>query len=178
MLYSGPDAAAEVTRNILDDHNANQFSQHFVFFWEKHTMANFVIRRTRGTLNPPLAITYKCGLVVLFHTPVYFAISKLIPLFSYSFPVLCIIILSKVYFYIVSSMFLFLFNWSQWQASIFNQISHLFFGTQKYFFALFNFLKMVIFTTLFRRYSRLWNRTLKITALFRRCLTLLISTFK
>ena len=52
-----------------------------------------------------------------------------------------------------------------------------FFEVQKYF-ALFNFLKMVILSTLFRRWSTLWNSTLKITALFRRCLTLLISTLK
>ena len=147
------------------------FCSFLYFFWEKHTMANFVIRRTRGILNPLLATTHKCGLVGLFLSPVYFAISKLIPLFSYSFPELCIIILSKVYFYIVSSMFPFLSNWSQSQASICNQISHLFFETQKYFFAFLNFLKMVIFTTLFWRYSRLWNSTLKITAIFRRCLS-------
>ena len=88
------------------------------------------------------------------------------------------IMLIKVYFYIVSSRFPFLFNRSQSKASVVNQISHLFFEVQKYFFALFNFLIMVIFTTLFRRWSTLWNSTLKITALFRRCLTLLVSTMK
>ena len=34
MRYSGPDDAAEVTWNILHGHNANQFFQHFVFFWK------------------------------------------------------------------------------------------------------------------------------------------------
>ena len=61
--------------------------------------------------------------------------------------------LTKVYFYIVSSRFPLLFNWSQSKASVVNQKSHLFFEVQKYFLALFNFLKMVIFATLFRRWS-------------------------
>ena len=56
---------------------------------------------------------------------VYFAIRKLILLFSYSFYVPCII-LSNVYFYIVSSMFPFLFNRSQSKASVINQMSHFF----------------------------------------------------
>ena len=57
------------------------------------------------------AIMYKCGRVVLFLTSVYFAIIKLILLFSYSFHVPCIIH-SNVYFYIVRSMFPFLVYWS------------------------------------------------------------------
>ena len=52
-------------------------------------------------------ITYKCGQVVLSRTSVYFVTEKLS--FSYSFHVPCII-LSNVYFYIVRSMFPFLFN--------------------------------------------------------------------
>ena len=48
----------------------------------------------------------------------------------------------------------------------------IFFETQRYFFALFNFLKMVILTTLCRHWSTLQKSTLKITTLFRRCLTL------
>ena len=102
------------------------------------------------------AIMHKCGRVVLFLTSVYFAIIKLILLFSYSFHVLCII-LSNVYFYIVRSMFPFIVNWSWSKASVVNQMSHLFFflEVQKYFFALFKFLKMVIFTKLFRRWSKL-----------------------
>ena len=48
-------------------------------------------------LNLKSARTYKCARVVLFLTSVYFAISKLIPLFLYSFHVPCII-LSNVYF--------------------------------------------------------------------------------
>ena len=123
------------------------------------------------------AITYKCGRVVLSRTSVYFVISKLILLFSYSFHV-PYIILSNVYFCIVLSLFPFLFNRSQPKASIVNQMSHLFFEVQKYLFALFNFLKMVICRTSFRRWSALWNSTFKITTLFRRYLTLLISTLK
>ena len=125
-----------------------------------------------------IATTYKCGRVVLFRTSVYFAMSKLILLFSYSFHVPCII-LCNVYFYIVRSMFPFLFNWSQPKASVVDKMSRLFFfEARKYFFALFNFLKILIFTTLLRRWSMLWNSTLKITTLFWRCLTLLISTLK
>ena len=56
---------------------------------------------------------FKIKLVTLasdfFPTSVFFAISKLILLFSYSFHVPCIII-SNAYFYIVSSMFPFRFN--------------------------------------------------------------------
>ena len=69
---------------------------------------------------------------------VYFFISKLMLLFSYSYHVPCII-LSNVYFYIVRSMFPFLFNWSQSKASVVTQMTHLFFESQKYCFALFNF---------------------------------------
>ena len=121
------------------------------------------------------AITYKRGRVVLSRTSAHFAISKLILLFSYSFNVPCII-LSNVYFYIIRSMFLFPFNRSQSKASVVNQMSHLFFQAQKYFFGLSNFLKMVIYRTLFRRWSTLWNSTFEITTLFWRCLTLLIPT--
>ena len=46
---------------------------------------------------------------------------------------------SNAYFYIVSSTFPFLFNWSQSKASVVNQMSHLSFEAQKYFFAVFNF---------------------------------------
>ena len=123
------------------------------------------------------AITYKCGRVVLSRTSVYFVISQLILLFSYSFHVPCII-LPNVYSYTVRSIFPFLFNRSQSKASIVNQMSHLFFETQKYFFALFNFLKMFLDKTLFRRWSTLWNWTFKITTLFWRCLMFLISTLK
>ena len=101
-------------------------------------------------LNPKRAITYKSGQVVLSHTSAYFAISKPILLFSYSFHIPSII-LSNVYFYIVRSMFPFLFNRSQSTASIINQLSHLFFEAQKYFFALFKFLKGVTFRMLFQR---------------------------
>ena len=47
--------------------------------------------------NLSSAVTYKCGRVVLFLTSVYFAISQLILLFSYSFHIRCII-LANVYF--------------------------------------------------------------------------------
>ena len=79
-------------------------------------------------------MTYKCGRVVLSRKSAYFIISKLIRLFSYSFYVPCII-LSNVYFYIVRSMFTFLFNPLQSKASFANQMSHLFLEAQKYFFA-------------------------------------------
>ena len=39
ICYSGPDDAAEVTWNILDDYSVNQFLLNFVFF--EKTMANF-----------------------------------------------------------------------------------------------------------------------------------------
>ena len=123
------------------------------------------------------AIAYKCGSVVLSHTSIYFVTSKPILLFSYFFHVPCII-LSNVYFYIVHCMFPFLFNRSQLKASVVNQMSHLFFEAQKYFFALFNFLKMAIYRTFFRCWSTLLNSTFKITTLFRHCLMLLISTLK
>ena len=123
------------------------------------------------------AITYKCGRLLLSCTSVYFVISKLILLLSYSLHVSCIIH-SNVYFYIVRSMFSFLFNRPQSKASVVNQMESLFFEAQKCFFALFNFSKMVIYITLFRRWSTLRNSTFKITTLFRRCLTLLISAVK
>ena len=68
----------------------------------------------------------KCGQAVLFLTSVYFGIGKLILLFSYSFH-MPYIIPSNVYFYIVRSMFSFLFSWSQSKASVVNLMSHLFF---------------------------------------------------
>ena len=111
------------------------------------------------------AIAYKCGRVVLSRTSVYFVISKLILLFSYSFHVPCII-LSNVYFYIVRSMFPFLFNRSQSKASVVNQMSHLIVEAQKYFFAPSNFLKMVIYRTLFWRSPTLRNLTCKIITFF------------
>ena len=122
--------------------------------------------------NVESAITYKCRQVVLSRTPAYFAISKPILLFLCSFHVTCII-LSNVYFYIVYSIFPFLFNRSQPKASVVNEMSHLFFEVQK-----FNFLKMVIFATFFWRWSTLWNWTLKMTTLFRHCLKLFISKLK
>ena len=70
--------------------------------------------------NSKSAITYKCGREVLFPTSVYFAISKLILLFSYSFHVPWII-LSNVYFYTVRFMVSFRFKWSQSKASAVNQ---------------------------------------------------------
>ena len=48
-------------------------------------------------------------------------------------------------------MFPFLFDQSQSKASVVNKMGHLFFEAQKYFLTLFDFLKMAIFTTLFRR---------------------------
>ena len=80
--------------------------------------------------------------------------------------------------YTFQRLFLLYVNWSQSKTSVVKQMSHHFFEAQKYFFTLFNFLKMVIFTTLFQHWSTLWNSTLKITALFQCCLTLLILTLK
>ena len=70
-------------------------------------------------------IAYKFGPVVLSRTSVYFILSKLILLLSYSFHVPCIL-LSNVYFYI-RSMFSILFNQLQSKASAVSQMSHLFF---------------------------------------------------
>ena len=106
-----------------------------------------------------------------------FCISKLILLFSYSFHVQCII-LCNVYFYIAHSMFPFLFNWSQWKASVVDQMSRLFLQAQKYFFCSFQLFENHHTHNVFRRWSTLWNSTLKITTLFRRFLTLLMSTLK
>ena len=152
------------------------------------------------TSNLTSTITYKCGRVELFRTSFYFVISKLIQLFAYSFHVSCIILL-KVYFHIARSVFPFLFNWEQSKANVVNQKWVIFFRSSKIFFCSFQFLlffallvlllfasfqlfllfstiQLIIFTTLFQRWSALWNSTLKITTLFRRCLTLLISTLK
>ena len=91
--------------------------------------------------------------VVLSRTSVYFAISKLMLLFSYSFHVPCII-LSNV-----------LIDHNRKQVLLIKWV--IFFSeAPKYFFALLNFLKVVIFTKLLWRSSTLWNSTLKITILF------------
>ena len=103
--------------------------------------------------NLKSTITYKCGRVLLSHTSVYFAISKLL---SYSFHVPCII-LSNVCFYIVRS------DHSRKQVLLIKWI--IFFWSSKIFFALFNFLEMVIYRTLFRHWSTLWNSSFKITTL-------------
>ena len=67
--------------------------------------------------------------------------------------------ISNIYFYIVPYMFSFIFNWSQSKASVVNQMSHLFLKLKRYLFALFNFLKMVIFTTLlWRCFQRCFQR--------------------
>ena len=100
---------------------------------------------------------YKCGRVMLSRTSVYFAISKLTLLFSYSFYVPCII-LSNVYFDIVRAIFPFfiLIDHNRKQVLLIKWLIF-FFEAQKYLFAFLNFLKMVIFTTLFWRWSTLWN---------------------
>ena len=67
---------------------------------EEYICCFFTIRNLKS------AVTYKCGRVVLSRKSVYFATSKLILLFSYSFHV-PYIILFNVYFYIVRSMFAF-----------------------------------------------------------------------
>ena len=48
-------------------------------------------------------------------------------------------------------MFPIILNRSQLKESVANQMIHLFSEAQKHFFDLLNFLKMVIYTTLFRR---------------------------
>ena len=80
------------------------------------------------------AIMYKSGRVVLSRISVYFAINKLILLFSYYFHVPCII-LYKVYFYIARSTFSLVLNRSQSKASV--QMSNLFLKL-KYVFLLFS----------------------------------------
>ena len=118
------------------------------------------------------AITYKCRGVVLFPTSVYFAIYCYFPIpfmyhalffgtFTFAMYVLCL------------PFFLIVHN--QKQVLLIKWV--IFFLSLKNIF-LFNFLKMVIFTMLFRCWSTLWKSTLKSIALFRRCLTLLISTLK
>ena len=84
-------------------------------------------------------------------------------LFSYSFHVPCII-LSNVYFYTVRS------DHSRKQVLLIKWI--IFFWSSKIFFALFNFLEMVIYRTLFRHWSTLWNSAFKITTLIWLNLTL------
>ena len=114
---------------------------------------------------------------MLFLTSVYLAIRKLILLFSYSFHINCII-LFNIYFSLHLPCFsFFLIDHNQKQVLLIKWVTF-FFQAQKYFFALFNFLKIVILTTLFWRWSTLWNSTLKIRALFRRCITLSISMLK
>ena len=93
-------------------------------YWK--TEIKNIMKNTYAAFSRFFTITYKCGWVVVSHTSIYFAISKLTLLFSYSFHVPCII-LSNVYFYIVLPMFNFLFSRSQSTASITNQMSHLFF---------------------------------------------------
>ena len=56
-----------------------------------------------------------------------------------------------LFIFTLDVLFPFLFDQSQSKASAVNKMSHLFFEAQKYFFTLFDFLKMAIFTTLFRR---------------------------
>ena len=97
-------------------------------------------------------IACKCGRVVLSRASVYFVISKLILLFSYIFSFTMHYNFQRL-FYIARSMFPFLFNRPQSKASVDNQMSHLLFEAEKYFFVLFNFLKMLIYRTLFQRIS-------------------------
>ena len=99
------------------------------YYNEKYICSFFTI------WNPTSPITYKWRRVVLLLTSVYFAISKLILLLSYSFHVPCIRF-SKIYFYIVHSIFLFLFNRLQSKASVVNQ-RVIFFMKLKNFYLLF-----------------------------------------
>ena len=74
--------------------------------------------------NLKSAKTYKCRRVVLTRTSVYFAISNLTLPFSYLIHVPCTI-LTNVHFYIVRSMFVFIFNRSQSKTGAVNQMSRL-----------------------------------------------------
>ena len=87
--------------------------------------------------NLKSTITCKCGGVALFLTSVYFVIRKLI-LFVFIFFSCTMHYTFQRLFLHVRSMLPFLFNWSQSKASIVNQMSHLIFEAQKYFFLLFS----------------------------------------
>ena len=71
--------------------------------------------------NLKSTVMYKCGRVALSRTSDYFAISKLTLSFSYYFHVRC----TKIYFCTVCSIFSFLFNRSQLNAGVVNQMSRL-----------------------------------------------------
>ena len=94
---------------------------------EKQTCYFFTISNLKS------AIMYKCRRVVLLRTSVYFAISKLILSFSYSFHVPCII-LPNIFFTLYVPCFPFsLINHNQ---SVVNQMSYLFFLKLKNIFLL------------------------------------------
>ena len=107
---------------------------------DKYICCFFTIRNLKKT------IAYKCKQVVLSHTSVYFDISRLLPLFSYSFHVPCISFLTFIFTLYVPCFPFFLIDRNRKQVLLIKL-----FEAKKYFFALFNFLKMVIFTTIFRR---------------------------
>ena len=124
--------------------------------------------------NLKSAITYNCGQVVLSRTSVYIAISKLILLFVYSFH-------HTFCHYTFQCLFLInflLIDHNRKQVLLIKWVI-LFLNLKNSFFALFKFFKIVIFrNAVYRRWSALWNSTLKLTILFRRCLTLFISMLK
>ena len=107
---------------------------------DKYICCFFTIRNLKKT------IVYKCKQVVLSCTSVYFDISRLLPLFSYSFHVPCISFLTFIFTLYVPCFPFFLIDRNRKQVLLIK-----FFEAKKHFFALFNFLKMVIFTAIFRR---------------------------
>ena len=126
--------------------------------------------------NPKSTVTYKCGQVVLSRKSVYFDISHLILLFSflllYSYLLFTVIFMyNALHFqtfiftlYVPCFPFSLIDNNWKWVLLIKRVI---FFEPQKYYFALFNFLKKATFRrTLFWLWSALWNSTSKITTLF------------
>ena len=121
--------------------------------------------------NLKSAITYKCGRVVLSRTSVYFAISKLILLFSYSFHDHALYFLTFIFTLYVPCFFL--IDHNRKQVLLIKWVIF-FFEARIYFFAFFNFLKMVIFATLIN-VVKLYVEN---NDIFRRCLKLLISTLK
>ena len=126
--------------------------------------------------NLTSTITCKYEREVVFLTSVYFAISKLI-LFHFLFMYHALYFPTFVFTLYVPCFPFILIDHNQKQVLLIKWF--IFLEAQKNnFLALFILLKMAIFTMFFWRWSTLWNSTWKKTALFRRCLTLLISKFK
>ena len=122
-------------------------------------------------------ITYKYGRVVLVLTLVYFAITKLIPIFSYSCHETWII-LYNVYFCIVCSTFTFLVDWSQSKTSVVNQRSHLFFWSSKIFFCYFQHFENGHIQNIVSALLNVMTLDIEKKSIVSGCQTLLIPTLK